>query len=714
MENQEKKPVFKYEPGELERTRKNLGFVDSDEAKKIADLLGGEVGLEKSAPIDEKAIKKVRDAQRNSALRNNSSGNRERKQEENTNTLVGTTPTEQPTVLVKSVASSPVVKSVLPHMEYAEKLKIDKIMMDPVYKIKNDYGFFNFFVNLRKGNQDRVASQFVGATLSTYVFRLTNLYEKVLQLISLAPKHVQGKIDKNDEMQYRLLRKIREWAIPSLTGTYKSLEKRGSGYDIQSLIPVTRQIYRMILSCFYLGEKRFIEYGKLIYAEIQGYPEVNKNTLKNLVQDIFTEWLYVYQRVAKGMYPLLLRMTCNEYCDYTELMTKKVSKVFSFLDITKYDILLPQKSEKEDKSSSKPVVKEVAEKDEETVEEDAVSDTIVFPESVHAGLKVLDTIFPGAGWLDLANTPDFYPFYQPLYRFGDGFNIMSPQNPLQVLVILLKILEDLFEGCRQIAFSESTTTGLYMGQDLTSVTQVIADWGNYREVVFEKLYLPTLRNFSNHLYSQRDFDKNQYGKRLISNLQWHALYNFLPYMKFEQLLIEKPKNESKYIPLPRVVHYLVTELKKIITEAEEAAKHGTPYLGIKNLYGPYKFEIPNVVSQRINVLLGAQKKQGSKATNFNLLKYTYAIVSVLDWWVNDKNSLAYRNKKNIKGEIWRVAEDGQTPIFSVDERSDQNVLFAKSLKSATKKNSGGTAKIPSETSGEQPTSKNIKTSEAQI
>ena len=29
-----------------------------------------------------------------------------------------------------------------------EKLKIDKIMMDPVYKIKNDYGFFNFFVKV--------------------------------------------------------------------------------------------------------------------------------------------------------------------------------------------------------------------------------------------------------------------------------------------------------------------------------------------------------------------------------------------------------------------------------------------------------------------------------------------------------------------------------------------------------------------------------------
>ena len=62
QENKPKKPVYRYEPGELDKTRKNLGFVEVDEAKKMVQVLGGEIGLEKSAPVDEKAIRRVRSA----------------------------------------------------------------------------------------------------------------------------------------------------------------------------------------------------------------------------------------------------------------------------------------------------------------------------------------------------------------------------------------------------------------------------------------------------------------------------------------------------------------------------------------------------------------------------------------------------------------------------------------------------------------------------
>ena len=37
-----KKPAAIYEPGELERTRKNLGNIDKDEALKMIKTLGGE------------------------------------------------------------------------------------------------------------------------------------------------------------------------------------------------------------------------------------------------------------------------------------------------------------------------------------------------------------------------------------------------------------------------------------------------------------------------------------------------------------------------------------------------------------------------------------------------------------------------------------------------------------------------------------------------
>ena len=37
QENKPKKPVYRYEPGELDKTRKNLGFVEVDEAKKMLE-----------------------------------------------------------------------------------------------------------------------------------------------------------------------------------------------------------------------------------------------------------------------------------------------------------------------------------------------------------------------------------------------------------------------------------------------------------------------------------------------------------------------------------------------------------------------------------------------------------------------------------------------------------------------------------------------------
>ena len=128
------------------------------------------------------------------------------------------------------------------------------------------------------------------------------------------------------------------------------------------------------------------------------------------------------------------------------------------------------------------------------------------------------------------------------------------------------------------------------------------EWSDYREIVFEKLYLPNLRDFVNNLYAQRDFLRNQYGKRLMSNLQWHIYYNFLPYMRFEQLLLDKPSNESKVRILPSRVAVLVEELARITTAADASANEGKGFAEIPNIFAPYKFSLPNVVSQRVGIV----------------------------------------------------------------------------------------------------------------
>lgn len=672
QENKPKKPVYRYEPGELDKTRKNLGFVEVDEAKKMVQVLGGEIGLEKSAPVDEKAIRKVRSARVSQDLR---SGNRPASRRgEGGETQGAIVKTTTPPPAATSTAATTVRKDILPRLDNKTRNRMEKLMMLPEYGIKTNYGIFNFLNGLRKNGYDRIADQFAEITLEAYISRLGNFQTNVLKLIAMAPNPIQEKIAQNPAPQYRMLKVIGEWSMHSLESMYKNLMRNPSGITVTTMVPITRVIYKYLLTVYFLGEQNFVDLLKKVYGEINAYPKSQKEMLIALVQGITADWMYVYQRIPKGMYPLLLRMCSNEYLVFADLFSKQLGKVFNFLGITKYDIVLMEKPGQKDDAS-------IA--DDEDLDEEGGKLASLKQEFQGAttGLKVLDQLFPGAGWLSLDTMPDMYPFYQPLYHFQDGFNLISPENPLQVTIILVKIIEDLFEGCRHLMFEIDKTKSHGRGEVNLApdyLSSIINDWSEYREIVFEKLYLPNLRDFVNNLYAQRDFLRNQYGKRLMANLQWHIYYNFLPYMRFEQLLLDKPSNESKIRPLPNRVSSLVDELARVISAADASASEGKEFNEISNIFAPYKFSLPNVVSQRMNVLLGStRQKQGARATNLTLLKYTYAVASVLNWWINCKTSPAYNGAKV---PVCRISDDDGRPIFSIPERDDQNLLFARSLK----------------------------------
>lgn len=681
QDDKPKKPVYKYEPGELDKTRKNLGFIEADEAKKMVQVLGGEVGLEKSAPVDEKAIRRVRSARMTQELRAGNSSHRASRQsesaDENGGRIIKSTVTPAVTSQAPT-AGTTVLKDILPRLDGKTRSRMDKLMMLPEYGIKTNYGIFNFLNGFRKNGHDRIAEQFVSVTMQTYVSRLCSFQSNVLKLISVAPKPIQEKIARNPALQYKMLRTIGDWSVHSLDTMYRSILRTPSNVTTASLVNVTRLIYKLVLSVFFIGEQKFVDLLKSVYGEIHSQPKVQKEMLLSLFQNITVDWMYVYQRIPRGLYPLLLRMCSNEYFEFSELFTKQLGKVFKFLGITKYDILLPEKQQEdgaEEKTATPEQTEQAAPNSQSAQEEFQGADM---------GLKILDRIFPGAGWLNLDTLPDMYPFFQPLYRFQDGFNLISPENPLQVTIILVKIIEDLFEGCRHLVFEVDKEKGkAEAAAGSESLSTIMNEWSDYREIVFEKLYLPNLRDFVNNLYAQRDFLRNQYGKRLMSNLQWHIYYNFLPYMRFEQLLLDKPSNESKVRILPSRVSVLVDELARITAAADASANEGKEFEEIPNIFAPYKFSLPNVVSQRVGVLLGGSKqKQGSRATNLNLLKYTYAVASVLDWWVNCKTSPAYSGTKI---PVCRISPDDGRPVFSVEEREDQNLLFARSIKALSAK-----------------------------
>ena len=82
-------------------------------------------------------------------------------------------------------------------------------------------------------------------------------------------------------------------------------------------------------------------------------------------------------------------------------------------------------------------------------------------------------------------------------------------------VVLMKIIEDCFQGCRNIRFNIENTPST---KESDGITKILDEWSAYRENVFERLYCMPLNDLVNSIYSQDDFEDSQFGKKLITSL----------------------------------------------------------------------------------------------------------------------------------------------------------------------------------------------------
>ncbi|MBQ9908169.1 MAG: hypothetical protein IJM48_00035 [Treponema sp.] len=653
------RPEAKWEPGTLDNTRRNIGPIDEDEAKKMMKKLGGEVFAEKSAPIDYSALPKAREYSKRVVGRSASSV---ASQTAKTTSIpaggkVGFAPKEKP----KRYSS-------LPELTSKERHLMDRIMMSEDYKIKTNLGFFNFVRRFKKNGDEQVRKGFVEYNLEKHVEHLQEFITTVKSIIQISPDTYKAKIINGSEDKFKFLKTVGSWTMRDIKKYYFELQDAADECTVPMMVPFVKEVYRNLIKIYYLGEAKISGYFKEIYNDLAKYPKFDIQKAQTLSKTGITEWFYIYSQVIKGLYPLLMRMSSSKFDYFQDFFLVQTANILSFLELTKFDILLPNKK------SEKQTEEKTEEKKEETKEEKAEEKKVEKKSDlVEAGLKLLDTLFPEAGFDRLNEMPDMFPYFQPIYQFRDGYNLLAPENPLQITVTLLRITEDIFQGCRNIVFTEENEEDVSQGSEKFST--VISEWSVYREILFERDYADQITDFVNNEYSQGDYKSTLFGKKMITSMLWQTKYNFLPYFEFEQLLLEKPKNDSQYRPMCIRVGFLLrffTMLSKNI----DAAKGQGMVLGIQNPWDKYKFDIPNAISKRMDVLLGA-KKADSAATNANLIKYALVVVAVLDWWVNNPSSPAYSTDAT---KIYRINKDDGAPAFSVPTRSDQNKLFADRVK----------------------------------
>lgn len=654
-------------PGTLDQTRKAIGQIAPEEAALMAKKLGGEVLNERSEPVHSTTAEGYI-SRRSSSSASGSGANRpaggSQGSGSSTSPAAGSSP-NNPSAGASAGLRHRRNMNDLPPIAPRVSAEIDSLMMSPEYQIKPNYGFFNFIRKFQKDGTERVVPAFCEVTLKMYIENMEAFITVIKTLIQIAPTTYKAKIANGTEPKFKFLRMVAGWTMQNIRLAYIDLQDVPVPVLTADLIPVIRTIYKPLMSVYYYGDTKIPKLIKEIYADEAAYPDAPREKLSGMAKQAITEWLYLDTEIIHKLYPLLMRMCSDSFEEYPAFFSAKIAAVLQFVGLHKFDLLLPEKDKqvKKEEKPKKAVVKEIKGKRDEVVD---------------TGLNLLERLFPEAGFKKLDSRPDLFPYFQPLYKFDDGFNMLAPVNPMQTTVVLLRIIEDLFQGCRNIKFNIQGMADGSKTED--SIGAVLDEWSAYRETVFEKLYCEPLRNLVNQTYSQADFISSQFGKKLITSILWQTTYHFLPNFKFDQLLLERPADESKYRALCLRTDFVRRYLMTVVNECDTASRSRGTVQSAENPWEHYKFDIPNEISKRLDVLLGGQNTgPNTNATNANLLKYTLCIVAVLDWWINNPDSPAYSAPPM---QIYRVSSDDGKPLFSVPERNDQNKLFADEIKAA--------------------------------
>ncbi len=641
-------------PGTLDKTRKNIGEISDKDAADMAKKLGGQVLYERSAGGGAAGSNKAGRIVRQTSGGSSNNGGSGASSGGSSSGSTGF-----------STSSGRRKKEELPVISKKAAATMDKLMMSAEYKIKPNYGMFNFIRSFQKNGMEKIVPEFYEYTIKQATEHMEGFITVIKTLIQIAPSTYKSKIASGTESKFKFLRNVAGWAMQPIKVEYINLQGLGEPLIVADLIPLIRQIYKPLITVYYYGNSKIPKLIKEIYSDEAAYPDSPKDKLSQYAKQAITEWLYIETEVIKKLYPLLMRMCSDTYEAYPAFFNAKVGEILKFVGLHKFDLLLPEKPKEPAPEEKKPKV---------APPEKGIKDSTVI-----TGLKILDQMFPEAGFDRLDEHPDMYPYFQPLFHFKDGFNMLSPENPIQVICVLQHIIEDCFQGCRNIKFPMPEDQK--KGAD--NIIAVMDDWSAYREDTFEQLYCEPLCDLVNSVYSQPDFDKSHIGKKTITSLLWQTTYHYMPNFKFEQLLLEHPADESKYRPLFHRTDFARKFLTLVINECDQKAATKASCSLIENPWEHYKFDIPNEVSKRLDVLLGAQNKTANTtANNANLLKYTLCFLAVLDWWINNPGSPAYATEPM---HIWRISEADGKPQFSVPERKDQNKLFAERIRASYQK-----------------------------
>jgi hypothetical protein len=675
-----------YEPGELDRVREKLGVLDPTEAKRMAGVLGGEVGVEKAPapPPPPKARTETVDLHVKGKPGNG--GRAVRRPEPPLPVETG----EGAALKVKPKKPNPSDDPTTPiKLNYWERVKMDRLAGSAEFDIKTPLQVFHSLLSFFSKPVDLVSPVFVNKRLNEY-YRHIELMVTITRM--LLPRNNLLRNERFKRISppaYEIVDIFRQWNIEKIAADMTMLQTNPRSVKVDDFVEILRIIYKPLFLIEQLDLERHIkEAYRLLYRVlfIENPTEaINKH--QEQIRSAMVAFDIIRRDVRFLLYPLLLKLLSDKFLGYNAFFSERRNRFMAFLGVTEADRLQPKDLVKENEITEEMVVGDelddsaegedgdesklsAAEKEERTLQE-------AERKAVDRGLDTLETLFPKAGWERIDEYPDFFPYFSGIFDLGKNYVLIPPTDPLQQVIILTRILEELLFGLRYVTFSAVTNSDGRVENIEEDMVSIMTNWHFYYDEAFSKEYLPRLAEYCRILDSPAESRTSPYAKRLVNELHWIKRLCFLPYYRFESG--SPPPFQKKDVD---ALYPEIRRLRQRLTAVASGIEHGlkaggprdnTHCDGIENPWESYNFQVPNPVSTRLDALLGKRR------TNASLIFYTLAVTVVLDNLVNNDSSWAYND--DCSATLFRSVDNaGVTPAFGVDKKIDAEALFRQSLK----------------------------------
>jgi hypothetical protein len=692
----------KYAPGELERVRDKLGVSDRDEANKLAQIIGGEVGYERTAE-EERALREAKQGKKDNENRRSRSGRSVELPVEADNELEGITgkkSARQKGIKVTDPGDDPIVPL---RSNYWDRIKLDRFAAQPEFEIKSPGQVFSSVIAFFSDANDFVNPIFITRRLPEYYKKLEGL---VIPTRTLLPRNNilrSERMKKSAPVAYSIVDAIRYWDIERISSDLTKIQAHPKNVRVVDFADIMRAFYKPLFILNKLDYETHIRGAykilyKLLYIE---NPIDAKEKYQENIRTAVGAYSGIKREIQYLLYPLLMKLVSANYIPYELFFEQRKNRIMVFLNVDESSQINPEtlalqgdakNAKPGDESSQNEASAESSEQPEKPpeTEEEKAERSIEENEkkALERSLQALEALFPRAGWEKLSTYPDLYPYFQDVLSLRKGVVNIAPTDPLLQIYILMRILEEFFFGLRYVNFGIVRNASGKVDNIGPILSEIINEWQYYIEESFEKGYLPRMAEYVRILEGSVEERNSPYTKKIVSEMHWIKRLYLLPFYDFEYRFappIQKSEVTQVYVKIKMLRKYLAAVAANIEQGKKAGGAEAKAFCdAIDNPWAPYSFQVPNPVSKRLDALLKPKNRN-----NASLVYFCLAVAIVLDHLVNNEDSWAYSDSRPI--HLFRsVKGEGITPYGGVDHLIDADEIFRQALKQRQKtENTGG-------------------------